>query len=119
MLVVVGGHTRNIGKTSVTAGIIKRLPEFAWTALKITQFGQGACTHGGHNCDCGPEAGQRYALIEEYEPGTTDSARFLAAGARRAFWLRTAAGELRCALPALNRLAGAGGNLIIESNSVM
>jgi hypothetical protein len=119
MVVVVGGHTRNIGKTSVAAGIIARLPEFAWTALKITQFGHGVCSHGGHHCACGDDVEHPYVLSEEYEPGTSDSARFLAAGARRSFWLRTAAGELRRALPVLNRLMNEGGNLIIESNSVM
>ena len=37
-IVVVGGHTRNIGKTSVVAGLISALREFNWTALKITQY---------------------------------------------------------------------------------
>ena len=37
MLVVVGGHSRNIGKTSVVSGLIRRLREYHWTALKITQ----------------------------------------------------------------------------------
>ena len=41
MLIVVGGHTRNIGKTSVVAGLIQALPQFDWTAMKITQFGHG------------------------------------------------------------------------------
>ena len=32
-IVVVGGHTRNIGKTSVMAGLIRALPEMRWTAF--------------------------------------------------------------------------------------
>jgi hypothetical protein len=36
MLVVVGGHSRNIGKTSVICGIIRALPTWNWTAIKIT-----------------------------------------------------------------------------------
>ena len=43
MLVVVGGHSRNIGKTSVVAGLIRRLKHLNWTALKITQYGNGVC----------------------------------------------------------------------------
>jgi len=39
--VVVGGHTRNIGKTSVMAGLIRELQSLAWTAVKITQYGRG------------------------------------------------------------------------------
>ena len=34
-LVMVGGHSRNIGKTSVVEGIIRGLPEYNWTAAKI------------------------------------------------------------------------------------
>ena len=51
-VVVVGGHSRNIGKTSVVAGLIARLPEFHWTAFKITQYGHGFCTADGAPCDC-------------------------------------------------------------------
>ena len=44
MLVVVGGHSRNIGKTSVVAGIIRKLRGRQWTAVKITQYGHGVCS---------------------------------------------------------------------------
>ena len=40
-LIVVGGHSRSVGKTSVVAGLIAALPEFGWTAVKITQYGDG------------------------------------------------------------------------------
>ena len=46
-IVVIGGHTRNIGKTSVVAGLIAALPHFHWTALKITQYGHGVCSANG------------------------------------------------------------------------
>ena len=36
MLLVVGGHSRNIGKTSVVEGLIRRFRQKKWTALKIT-----------------------------------------------------------------------------------
>lgn len=119
MLVVVGGHSRNIGKTSVAEGIIRRLPALNWTAVKITQFSHSVCARDGHPCECGPAPGHAYALTEEYEPGESDSARFLRAGARRAFWLRTAAGQLEPALPALRKILAAGENTIIESNSIV
>src|SRR6266436_5467605 len=51
-VVVVGGHTRNIGKTSVVAGLIAALPERHWTAFKVTQFGHGMCSANGEPCDC-------------------------------------------------------------------
>ena len=43
MLVVVGGHSRDIGKTSVIAGLIRRTRARKWTALKITQYGNAVC----------------------------------------------------------------------------
>src|SRR5438445_7744555 len=96
MLVVVGGHSRNIGKTSVTAGLIRKLRDRKWTALKITQYGNGFCSHkeGIHECGCEPENGEEFALTEEFEAGKTDTGRFLAAGAARSFWLRVPSGEL-------------------------
>jgi hypothetical protein len=44
--VVVGGHSRNIGKTSVMAGLIRALPEYHWTAFKITQSRERDCSPG-------------------------------------------------------------------------
>jgi len=37
-LVVIGGHTRNVGKTSVVAGLIAALPERQRTALTLRFF---------------------------------------------------------------------------------
>ena len=83
MLVVVGGHSRNIGKTSVVAGLIRRLRDRKWTAVKITQYGHGVCSNEGKSCECSTEPEHPFAISEEYEPGRTDSGRFLAAGAER------------------------------------
>jgi hypothetical protein len=120
MFVVVGGHSRNIGKTSVVEGLIRRIPEAQWTALKITQFGHGVCSHSGSACGCEPaEPDHPCALSEEYEPGESDSARFKAAGATRSFWLRTRTGQLAGARRELERILAAGPNTIVESNSIL
>jgi hypothetical protein len=119
MLLVVGGHTRNIGKTSVAEGLIRALPEFRWTALKITQYGHGVCSNHGKACGCEADADHPYALSEEFEPGPTDSARFLAAGAARAFWLRTREGELSAAEAPLKKILTRHENVIVESNSLL
>ena len=47
MVVVIGGHTRNIGKTSVVCGVIRALPNWNWTAIKIKQYGHGKCSRDG------------------------------------------------------------------------
>jgi len=118
-LVVVGGHTRNIGKTSVTAGLIAELPQYNWTAIKITQHGHGICSAAGEPCDCAVEYDHPYALSEESAPGVSDSARFLAAGARRSFWLRTAMGQLGHAVGAIREITESSENTIVESNSIL
>ena len=120
MLVVVGGHSRNIGKTSVVAGLIRKLRDRKWTAVKITQYGHGVCSNEGKACECVPtEPEHPFALTEEYEPSKTDSGRFLAAGADRSFWLRAPAGELTRAATTLHKILDHSPNVIVESNSVM
>ena len=119
MLVVVGGHSRNIGKTSVVAGIIRKLRLWKWTAVKITQYGHGVCSRAGEACGCETESEHPFALSEEYEPSKTDSGRFLAAGAERSFWLRTPMGELARAKTALAKILNQSENVIVESNSVL
>jgi molybdopterin-guanine dinucleotide biosynthesis protein len=124
MLVVVGGHSRNIGKTAVAAGLIHKLRGRRWTAVKVTQYGHGVCSKNGSACGCEPEAAagsveHPFALSEEYEPSQTDSGRFLAAGAERSFWLRTSAGELSCAAPTIRKILAQSRHVIMESNSVL
>ena len=118
-VVVVGGHTRNIGKTSVVAGLIAALPEFEWTAVKITQYGHGICSANGEACDCAT-ADHTIAVSEERDrSGGTDSSRYLAAGAAHSYWVRTQQGELFEAMPRVRKLISAADNIIIESNSVL
>src|SRR5262245_21223081 len=117
-LVMVGGHTRNIGKTSVVEGIIRGLPEFNWTAAKITQFGHGMCSINGEACGCTVSEHQ-FSITEERQRDTgTDTARFLCAGATRSLWVRTKQGELFTALPALRSEIERDEFVIAESNSL-
>jgi hypothetical protein len=118
-IIVVGGHSRNVGKTSVVAGLISALPERPWTAVKITQFGHGICSVNGESCDCAVDE-HTVAISEERDrSGESDTSRFLVAGAQRSLWVRTKQGRLAEAMPALrSRLAGAS-DVIVESNSVM
>jgi molybdopterin-guanine dinucleotide biosynthesis protein len=117
-LVMVGGHARNVGKTSVVAGIIGGLREFNWTAAKITQFGHGVCSVNGEACSCAVSEHQ-FSITEERQQDTgTDTARFLEAGARRSLWVRTKQGELATALPAFTAKIDADEFVIVESNSL-
>lgn len=117
-LVMIGGHTRNIGKSSVVEGLIRALPEFNWTAAKITQFGHGVCSVNGEDCECAVSEHQ-FSITEERHANTgTDTARFLAAGAKRSLWVRTKQGELFTALPSFRARIADDEFVIVESNSL-
>lgn len=118
-LVVIGGHSRSVGKTSVVAGLIASLPEFDWTAVKITQYGHGICSANGEACDCAT-GDHSWAITEERDrSGGSDTSRFLVAGAARVFWARTEQGRLAEAMPSLRQRLEQSRNVIIESNSVL
>lgn len=118
-VVVVGGHSRSVGKTSVVAGIIAALPGMHWTAVKITQYGHGICSANGEPCDCATDD-HAWAVTEERDrSGDSDSSRFLVAGATRSLWVRTRQGMLAEAMPRLRKELASAENAILESNSVM
>jgi hypothetical protein len=126
-VIVVGGHTRSIGKTQLVCDVISTFRSANWIAGKITQYGHGVCTQNGENCDCAP-AEHACAISWEARADTgTDSARFLAAGARRSFWLRTKQGFLAEGLPLLRNVLEHATEVgvaelppvILESNSLL
>jgi len=118
-VIVIGGHTRNIGKTSVVAALIAAMPDKCWTAIKITQFGHGICSANGEPCDC-ETADHTIAVSEERNPTSgTDSGRYLAAGAARSLWVRTRQGQLAEAMPRIRAEIARSENVLIESNSIL
>lgn len=126
-VIVVGGHTRSIGKTQLVCDLISAFPDANWIAGKITQYGHGVCAQNGEDCDCAPTEHVCALDWETHADTGTDSARFLAAGAQRSFWLRTKQGYLAEGLPLMRAaLKEARGEpscepppLIVESNSLL
>jgi len=107
-ILVVGGQARRVGKTRVVSSLIAATPERRWTAIKITQH------------DHGLEPGVTFSVSEEKDPaGQTDTARYLAAGARRSLLIRAVPGHLADAIPALRRELARTEDAILESNSVL
>lgn len=116
--VVVGGHARKIGKTSVMAGLIRGLTSFGWTAVKVTQLRHGAA--GLQSVSSGAASEEDYLLTEEQTAGGHgDTSRYLAAGAQRSLWLRVRQGTLQKAIPALLEALGSDRFVMIESNSIL
>jgi hypothetical protein len=118
-LVVVGGHSRNIGKTSVVAGLIAALPAYRWTAMKITQYGHGICSRNGEPCDCACDQHTWSISEEKSRAGDSDTSRFLVAGAERVWWVRTEQGRLKLAISAIQQKLAESRYAILESNSIL
>lgn len=118
-LLLIGGHTRNIGKTALVVDIIRAFPEIRWTAVKLTQYGHGVCSINGEACGCAPA--EHGLTIEEdtSRENRTDTSRFLVAGAARSLWVRAKQGQLGEAIPALRAGLASDEHVIVESNSLM
>ena len=113
--IVVGGHSRNVGKTSVVAAILASWPQYLWTAVKISSH-----WHEDETALCEEDRGEICRIDEEHDcGGTTDTGRFLAAGASRSYWVRIQKGRLHEALPALEPVLNSNPYVIIESNGIV
>jgi hypothetical protein len=118
-IIVIGGHTRSVGKTSVVAGLIAALPAFHWTAFKITEHRHGVCSAHGEACGCAT-ADHSWAISEEKDrSGKSDTSRFLVAGAEHSWWIRTDPGHLEEAMPRIREIIASTQYAIIESNSIL
>ena len=118
-ILIIGGHSRSVGKTSMVAGLICALPQMHWTALKVTQYGHGICSADGAPCDCATDD-HSWAVTEERDrSGESDTSRFLVAGAVRVYWVRTRQGMLAEAMPRIRQMIAGAENVIFESNSLM
>jgi hypothetical protein len=103
-LVVVGGQMRGVGKTSVVCSLIAATPEREWTAIKVSAH--------GHSVEV--------EVREETSPGSgKDSARYLAAGAMRSFYISVPEGGLAMAMSRLKEILAEARNAVVESTSVL
>ena len=118
-IVVIGGHSRSVGKTSVVTGLISALPDRHWTALKITQYGHGVCSAKGEACDCATDDHTFSVSEEKDRSGESDTSRFLVAGAEHSWWVRTQQGRLAEAMPRIRKILAGSEYAIIESNSIL
>jgi molybdopterin-guanine dinucleotide biosynthesis protein len=110
-IVVVGGHSRKVGKTSVVSALIRALSEYRWTAIKISSHWHDAAAES---------ADASFSISEETNrDGNADSSRFLRAGALRSLWVRVRKDGLEPAVRQLLPAIQPGPSVIIEGNSVL
>ncbi len=107
-LIVVGGHTRSVGKTSTVECILRARRGERWTAVKVSAH-RHACSDGSaHEV----EEATRASPI-------TQTGRYLEAGAWRALLCRTPDARLRETAALLHRLLAMGERVIVESNRIV
>lgn len=106
-LIVVGGHSRSVGKTSTIEQILRSRRGESWTAVKISAHRHG-CARGAS------------PLVEEARSASplTQAGRYLAAGASRALLCRTPDARLAEVTTFLRRLLDDGARVIVESNRI-
>ncbi len=106
MIVAIGANSRKVGKTSVVCALLRAMPEFAWTAVKISTNQRGLASS--------------LAIEEETVAALScDTGRFLVAGANRSIRIRAADSQMRAAAQVLARIVEPNGHLIIESNRIV
>jgi hypothetical protein len=102
-MIIIGGASRNVGKTELVCQLIKRLSaEREIISLKISGINPGNDHHGNHE----PPPEKFHLLEETNRDGIKDSSKMLLAGAARAFYLRTRDEYLEEAMEHFFSLAG-------------
>ena len=106
-IVVVGGSAKDIGKTALVCAVISGLSELGWTAVKIT----------GHEYEI-DSISKGPTIRSELTAGeTTDTARYLAAGARRALLVTRCGSEIP--IDEIRAALKDDRNILFESNRII
>jgi len=124
-IVVVGGHSRKVGKTSVVSALIRGLPEYRWTAIKLSPHAHGHANRYVRDLVVTEESVFPYKLARLLHckwiapKPTNDTLRFLAAGSARAILVSFYDDDLSSAMKYLSPIIRSSPFTIIESNSIM
>jgi len=113
-LIVVGGQAKHVGKTTLVCNIIRKFPQFEWTAVKITSHIHAAK-------DAQPLAAGAGWTISQQLSGDADcdTGRFLHAGALRSILVFSQPQALADACAALLRHLSESEKAIVESSSAL
>jgi len=121
-MLMIGSAGANVGKTELACALIKKFGNSTdIIGIKVTTIEEkdGQCPRGGQGCGvCSSLQGQ-FHITEETDHGSgKDTARLMAAGASRVFWLRVMKTHLKEGMTTLLDIVGPDAVSICESNSL-
>ena len=121
-MLMIGSAGANVGKTELACAIIRKFWKSALiTGIKVTTIKakDGQCPRGGEGCGvCSSLDGDFHITEEGSKSSGKDTARLLAAGARKVFWLRVMKTHLKEGMMSLLDVVGRGEVMVCESNSM-
>lgn len=121
-MVLVGSAGRNSGKTTLACEVIaqfaQQAPVYALKVISVEQAG-APCHRGGKGCGLCTNFPGNFELVEETgrQPGK-DTAQMLAAGAEKAFLLKTLKGSIPAAVEHFMAKVPHGALVVCESNTL-
>jgi len=121
-MLMIGSAGANVGKTELACALIKKFSKNRdIIGIKVTAIKErdGQCPRGGQGCGVCSSLDGNFCITEETGGNSRkDTARLLAAGASRVFWLRVMKKHLLQGAEALLDIIGPDAISICESNSL-
>ena len=121
-MLMIGSAGANVGKTELACAIIKKFGKSRdIVGIKVTTIKakDGQCPRGGQGCGVCSSLEGNFCITQENDANSDkDTARLLAAGASRVFWLRVMKTHLKEGLTALLDIIKSDAILVCESNSL-
>jgi len=121
-MLMVGSAGANVGKTKLACALIGKFSKSRpIIGIKVTTIKakDGQCPRGGQGCGVCSSLEGDFCITEEIDSNCDkDTARLLAAGAGRVFWLRVMKTHLKEGLTVLLDTIGSDAVSICESNSL-
>ncbi|NIP22763.1 MAG: NTP transferase domain-containing protein [Phycisphaerae bacterium] len=121
-MLMIGSAGANVGKTELACALIKKFGKTTdITGIKVTTIRakDGECPRGGEGCGVCSSLDGDFDIMEETDSNSQkDTARLLAAGAKRVYWLRVMKKSLEQGLTCLLDIIGPEAVSICESNSL-
>jgi len=116
-LIIIGGSSRNVGKTTLVLALIKKYAKTAAiTGLKVTSMRPGEEKFHGSHLNLKPE---EFTIVEENNiHSNKDTARMLEAGARKVYYIETPDRLLREAIESFMHMHLNGNPIVCESRSL-